>query len=53
MVLDPFCGTSTVGHVAVRLGRSYVGVDLSREYLVEHSRERLRGVVHAVQETML
>lgn len=53
VVLDPFCGTSTVGRVALRNGRRYVGIDLSREYLAEHSRARLRGVVTAVQEKML
>lgn len=27
IVLDPFCGTSPVGPVAVRLGRAYLGID--------------------------
>lgn len=53
VVLDPFCGSSTVGRVALRLGRSYVGLDLSREYLTEHSVERLRGVQMAVQDNLL
>lgn len=33
IVLDPFCGVSTTGIVANELGRWYVGIDLSREYL--------------------
>lgn len=32
-VLDPFCGTSTTGVVALRHGRRFIGVDLSEEYL--------------------
>jgi len=52
VVLDPFAGTSTTGVAALRNGRAYVGLDLSRTYLVEHSRERLRGVVTAVHERL-
>lgn len=33
LVLDPFCGVSTTGIVANELGRRYVGIDLSGEYL--------------------
>ena len=33
VVLDPFCGVSTTGIVANELGRRYVGIDLSTEYL--------------------
>lgn len=32
-VLDPFSGTGTTGEAARRLGRSYVGIDLSDRYL--------------------
>lgn len=32
-VLDPFCGVSTVGLVCDELGRRYIGIDLSTEYL--------------------
>ena len=32
-VLDPFCGSGTAGVVARRLGRHFVGLDLSAEYL--------------------
>lgn len=31
-VLDPFCGTGTTGEVALKLGRSFVGIDLYDEY---------------------
>lgn len=33
VVLDIFCGTGTVGRVARKLGRSFIGLDLSRPYL--------------------
>ncbi len=33
IVLDPFNGSGTTGLAAVRLGRRFVGVDLSTEYL--------------------
>lgn len=33
IVLDPFCGSGTVGVVSLRHGRNFVGVDLNTEYL--------------------
>lgn len=42
-VLDPFCGTATTGVVAARHGRTFVGIDLSQEYL-ELARKRLTNV---------
>jgi hypothetical protein len=41
VVLDPFSGASTTAIVAVRNGRSYIGVELNPEY-VEISRERFQ-----------
>ena len=41
VVLDIFCGSGTTGMVARKLGRSFVGLDLSMKYLVENARERL------------
>lgn len=35
IVLDPFCGTGTTNAVAGMLGRKSMGIDLSRDYLVE------------------
>lgn len=40
VVLDPFCGTSTTGVVALQCGFSYVGIDLSPKY-IELSKQRL------------
>jgi DNA modification methylase len=39
-VLDPFNGSGTTGLVAQQLGRNYVGLDLSAEYL-DLARERI------------
>jgi site-specific DNA-methyltransferase (adenine-specific) len=33
LVLDPFTGSSTTGLVAVKYGRSFVGIDQEKEYL--------------------
>lgn len=40
VVLDPFNGSGTTGKVAVQLGRAYVGVDISHEYLDGVTAER-------------
>lgn len=42
LVLDPFAGSGTVGLVANRLGRDFVGVELNPEY-ARLAHERLRG----------
>lgn len=39
-VLDCFCGSGTVGEVCRKLGRSFIGVDLSLTYLVKHAAPR-------------
>lgn len=43
IVLDPFSGSATTLAVARKLGRRYLGFDLSREY-VQHGRARLDSV---------
>lgn len=40
-VLDPFSGSGTTGLAAARLGRRYVGIDLSADYLDLSLRTRL------------
>lgn len=42
-VLDPFMGGGSVGEACVRVGRSYVGIELSQEYY-DISRKRLESV---------
>ncbi len=44
LVLDPFAGSGTTLAVAKRLGRRYLGIELSQEY-AEKVRQRLDGVV--------
>jgi DNA modification methylase len=39
-VLDPFCGSGTVGVVALRLGRSFIGIELNPQY-AEMARGRI------------
>jgi DNA modification methylase len=46
IVLDPFNGAGTTGLVAAALGRAYVGVDLSADYLAM-SRARLDAAADA------
>jgi len=41
-VLDPFFGAGTVGLVASRLGRSWIGIELSHKY-VEMARRRIEA----------
>jgi site-specific DNA-methyltransferase (adenine-specific) len=43
LVLDPFSGSATTLAVAKKLGRKYVGFDLSPEY-VERGQARLKGI---------
>ena len=42
IVLDPFCGSGTVGVVALRYGRRFIGIDLSEEYC-EMAKQRIDG----------
>lgn len=44
VVLDPFNGSGTTGRAALALGRSYIGVDLSQEYLTDLAPARLSNV---------
>ena len=41
-VLDPFCGSGTTGVVALRHGRSFIGIELNPEY-VDLARKRIIG----------
>ena len=45
LVLDPFCGSSTTGVVAVQEKRKYVGIDLETQYL-ELSKKRLEETLN-------
>ncbi len=49
-VLDPFCGSGTVGAVAKTLGRDFIGIDLSADYL-KLARKRIKAAQPLTQET--
>lgn len=34
LVLDPFCGSSTTGVAAIQNNRRYIGIDISKEYMI-------------------
>ena len=40
LVLDPFCGSGTTGVVALRHGRSFIGIELNPDY-IELARRRI------------
>lgn len=44
-ILDPFCGSGTVGVVALKNGRRFVGIDLNPEY-IEMSEKRIQKDVY-------
>lgn len=44
LILDPFIGSGTLGEVALKLERRFVGIELNPEYL-EIAEERLNGAV--------
>jgi hypothetical protein len=48
-VLDPFCGTGTTGAVALRMGRSFIGIDLYAEFC-DIAAERCEGVFKTMEE---
>ncbi len=50
-VLDPFAGAFTVGVVAWRLGRSFIGIELSPEY-VKMGKERLYSKASLFHQTL-
>jgi len=42
VVLDPFCGSGTVGQIARKLGRRFILIDIKPEYC-EMAEQRIRG----------
>lgn len=51
LVLDPFCGSGTTALAAKKLGRNYIGIDISQEYC-EMARNDLRKKAGPLMELM-
>jgi DNA modification methylase len=51
IVLDPFAGAGTVGLVAKKLNRRYIGCDLSAEY-VRMAEDRINGISYTLFSLM-
>lgn len=49
VVLDPFCGSGTTGEVALKMGRSFIGIDIYENF-IEMSKERFDGVLSFMKE---
>ena len=47
VVLDPFCGSGTTGVMALRHGRSFIGIDLNKDYLETFAIPRFQDEVDA------
>jgi DNA modification methylase len=50
LVLDPFSGSGTTCAVAAKLGRNYLGIDLSESY-VKHSTQRIADTLAGKRKT--
>ncbi len=50
-VLDPFCGSGTTAAAAYQLGRHYLGVEISRQY-VEKAKKRLAELKRSRHENL-
>ena len=50
VVLDPFTGSGTTGAVALRLGRSFVGIELNPQYAAMADRRLAEAWANGVQE---
>ncbi len=52
VVMDPFCGSGTVGMVCRETGRKFVGLDISFPYLRDQARARAENKAAPVDETL-
>lgn len=51
IVLDPFCGSGTTGVAALRLDRTFIGIDLKEEY-IQYAESALVGQIHERIKTL-
>ena len=52
LVLDPFCGSGTVGVVALKLNQNFLGIELQPDY-IEMAKRRIGGVLPLFAEQRL
>ena len=53
VVLDPMCGSGTTGKQAVLLGRRFIGIDISAEYVEGIARPRIRAAAEQARQEPL
>lgn len=53
VVLDPMCGSGTTGKQAVLLGRRFIGIDISAEYVEGIARPRIQAAAEQARQLEL
>ena len=53
VVLDPMCGSGTTGKQAVLLGRRFIGIDISAEYVEGIARARIAKAAEQARQLEL
>ena len=53
VVLDPMCGSGTTGKQAVLLGRRFIGIDISSEYVEGIARPRIQAAAEQARQAEL
>ena len=53
VVLDPMCGSGTTGKQAVLLGRRFIGIDISAEYVEGIARPRIAKAAEQARQLEL
>jgi DNA modification methylase len=53
VVLDPMCGSGTTGKQAVLLGRRFIGIDISSEYVEGIARPRIQAAAEQARQLTL
>lgn len=53
VVLDPMCGSGTTGKQAVLLGRRFIGIDISGEYIEGIARPRIKAAAAQARQLEL